>query len=157
MLPHRVTSQIQRIDHLSGELRRASDDAELILQTVFANHLVLAASGLVEQTVVSVLGEYGVRNGNRQLSRYLEKMVGRQNSLNCEKIEKLLVHFDKDWWPEIKLRTTAEDREAVDSLKTLRDQIAHGKPNGTGLNTVSNYFSGAKRFSNVFGEVLLGD
>lgn len=157
MLPSTVTSQIQRIDHLSSQLSKASGDVDITLQTVFANHMVLAASGLIEQTVIGVLGEYGRRNGNLPLSRYLEKTAGRLNSLNCEKIENLLSHFDRSWWPRIVDETTLQDREAVNSLKTIRDQIAHGKPNGTGMVTVSGYYTGAKRFSRAFGGVLLGD
>ena len=53
-------------------------------------------------------------------------------------------------------QTSAANIAAVDSLKTLRDQIAHGKNNGTGYGTVKGYYQRAKAFVVDFNSVILG-
>ncbi|WP_373280042.1 hypothetical protein [Palleronia salina] len=63
--------------------------------------------------------------------------------------------FDPNWWREVCLSLDPEDLSAIDSLKTLRDKIAHGKPNGTGFVTIRNYCGGAKRFAKRLPEIVL--
>lgn len=101
---------------------------------------------MVETSIIQILSEYGRLNGNPRIKRFVEKTVERNNSLNCEKIKKILDNFDIAWWPSIQGRCSPEVLEAVDSLKTLRDQLAHGKENGTGLHTVKRYHENAKVF-----------
>lgn len=154
MLPHRVIQNSQRIDSLLTTMDVAVVDVDARIQNVFANHVVLAGAGYIEDGVLATLAEYGRNNGNPRIARFVEQAVSRNNSLNCEKIEKILNQFDKDWWPTIKNNTKPENISAVDSLKTLRDQIAHGKPNGTGYMTVKDYYSRSKRFLIDFAAVV---
>lgn len=146
MVPLRVIRNGDRIDALLTTMDVAANDADPRIQNVFANHIVLAGAGYVEDAVLATLSEYGRTHGNPRIARFVEKAVARNNSLNCEKIQKILHQFDKDWWPSIEARTPPESLSAIDSLKTLRDQIAHGKPNGTGYMTVKNYYVKSKRF-----------
>lgn len=146
MLPLRVMQNAHRIDSLLTTMDAVVSDVDSRIQNVFANHIVLLGAGYVEDAVLATLSEYGRVHGNPRIARFVEKAVSRNNSLNCEKIEKILHQFDKDWWPEIRVRTSPENTSAIDSLKTLRDQIAHGKPNGTGYMTVRDYYVRSKRF-----------
>ena len=154
MLPLRVTQNGHRIDSLVAALDATFAEVDPVIQNVFSNHVVLAGAGYVEDSVLATLSEYGRNHGNDRIARYVEKTVSRHNSLNSEKIEKILHNFDKTWWPEIVTRTAAENISAVDSLKTLRDQIAHGRPNGTGYITVRNYYVKSKRFVGDFAAIV---
>ena len=155
MLPLKVLSEIQSIDFRVNELERRIDSEEMFLQSIFANHLTLAASGLIEKSTLEILGEYSNRRGNPQLRNFVQKAVSNNNSLNCEKIEKLLNQFDQAWWIQIGIDTSESQRSAVNSLKTIRDQCAHGRYNGTGFRTVKNYYQEAKGFLTVMANVIL--
>lgn len=129
---------------LGGRRVLVSDYAEMVeLQGDMGRqgliHLVLAGAGHVEQSVINILSEYGRLNGNPKIRRFVEKTIARNNSLNCEKIKTVTDQFDADWWIQLEATTSEVDRVAVDSLKTLRDQIAHGKRNGTGFSIVEGY------------------
>lgn len=154
MVPLRVTQNGNRIDALLTTMDAAVGDVDSRIQNVFANHIVLAGAGYIEDAVLATLSEYGRIHGNPRIARFVEKAVSRNNSLNCEKIERILHQFDKDWWPAIEAKTSPENTSAIDSLKTLRDQIAHGKPNGTGYMTVKNYYERSKRFVVDFAAVV---
>ncbi len=151
----RITQHADRIDALLTTMDATVQDVDARIQNVFANHVVLAGAGYVEGAVLATLSEYGRVHGNPRISRFVEKSVARNNSLNCEKIAKILHQFDKDWWPTIEQNTGAENTAAVDSLKTLRDQIAHGRPNGTGYMTVKDYYTNSKRFVLDFAAVII--
>lgn len=152
----RITSEEQRLEQLSADLQSAVDDADLSLQHVFSSHLVLAGAGHVENSVIQILGEYGRVNGNPVMKRFVEKAVSRNNSLNCEKIKLISDQFHPDWWPQLELAMLANEKDAVDSLKTLRDQVAHGRRNGTGFTIVKGYFKNAKLFVRKYSLVVLG-
>ncbi|WP_147335682.1 HEPN domain-containing protein [Pseudotabrizicola alkalilacus] len=156
MPPLTISSEEQRIDKLSVDLRAAADEADLPLQHVFSSHLVLAGAGHVEQSVIFILSEYGRVNGNAIVKRFIEKTVARNNSLDCDKVKKILDHFHLDWWSAVEVATTGPERDAVDSLKTLRDQVAHGKRNGTGFSVVQGYYLNSKRFVRAVSSVVLG-
>ena len=154
MVPDRVRRNSDRIDALLRTMDAAVHSLDPQIQHVFSNHIVLAGAGYVEDAVIATLSEYGRLHGNYRIGRFVEKVVARNNSLNCEKIEKILGQFDKAWWPTIIARTAVENTSAIDSLKTLRDQIAHGKPNGTGYMTVRDYYKSSKRFVTDFAAVI---
>lgn len=155
MLPDNVADEQRRIDILVSKLRTSVNDVEGVLQNVYANHVVLAVAGYVEHATIQILTQYGKNNGNPEISRYIERTVSRNNSLNCAKIKTILHEFDESWWPEIKGIASQQSMASVDSLKALRDEIAHGKPNGTGFFTVSDYYSNCKSFVSHMRNVIL--
>ena len=154
----RITSDETRLDKLAADLKRAVDrvDEDINLQHVFSNHLVLAGAGHIENSVAHILSEYGRIHGNSAIKRFVEKTVFRNNSLNCKKIETVSNQFNLEWWTKIEETTLESERDAVDNLKTLRDNIAHGRHNGTGFYTVKDYFDCAKIFVKKYSIVVLG-
>ncbi len=152
----RITIEEKHLDRISADLKNAVFAVELPLQHVFSNHLVLQGAGYIETAVKHVLSEYARTHGDPRIRRFVERSVGHNNSLNCSKIQTVVDQFDTDWWSKVKEATSEEEREAVDSLKTLRDQIAHGKNNGTNFTTVADYCKKAKSFIRAFSRVVLG-
>lgn len=152
----RITSEERRLNKLVADLDKGVIDADLGLQHVFSSYLVLAGAGHIENSVIHILSEYGRTHGNSAVKRFIEKTIARNNSLNCEKIKIILDQFDVTWWSLLEAATLESEREAVDSLKTLRDQIAHGHRNGTGFSVVNGYFDSAKSFIQKFSTVVLG-
>jgi hypothetical protein len=124
------------------------------VQGFFASHLVILASGHIEISVREIVCQYVTHRSNQKISRFSIKTLEYENSLNCEKISKILDKFDTDWKSELATKILASEKEAVDSLKTLRDQIAHGKPNGTGYITVKRYYEDSCKYIFKLAEVL---
>ncbi|MBD0864325.1 MAG: hypothetical protein GDA36_01320 [Rhodobacteraceae bacterium] len=155
MLPNNVYGRSQKIDHLVKTLDQSVYAVEPIIQSVYANHVVLAAAGYIEYATKEILYEYGRTNGNPKISRYISQTISWNNALNCEKIERILNQFDPCWWPKIKDATPTKSKESVDSLKSIRDKIAHGRPNNTGYITVKGYYDDSKRFISDMCTVIL--
>lgn len=129
--------------------------SDMNFQHVYSSYLVVRAAGLVEFGVKELLIAYtGLRAGT-ELRGYVRRAVSFENYLNCDKIEKIMGRFSETWWPEILNRTTQEQRSAVDSLKTLRDQFAHGQTNGTGYAIVEGYYRHSKVFVQRMSDFLV--
>ena len=155
MLPINIVANRDRIDYKIKNLDAVVGTADPIIQNVFSNHIVIAGAGFVEHAVLEVIYEYGKVNSNPKISKYLGWSVRQNNSLNCEKISRILNQFDESWWVDIDSVATYQQKLAVDSLKNLRDQIAHGGHNGTGYTTVKNYYIDATKFITVLAGVVL--
>lgn len=150
-----VEQNFQRITAIIKLMDVAMQDADIKLQTVFSSHLTTLASGHVEISVRAILSEYARIRSNDQLKKFVHKTVSWENSLNVEKIEKILDRFDSDWVKKLNTKISPEEREAVNSLKTLRDDIAHGKHNGTGYMVVKRYFNEAVKVIKKLDKIVL--
>lgn len=155
MLPQEVNSEVDRIKALFTKFIELSKESELDIHPVYANYMVLKSAGFLEKSVHAILAEYGRRNANSEIKRFLVKTVERENSLNCEKLERIISKLDSGIWETIFANTDIESRSGVDGLKTIRDQIAHGKHNGTSIRTVKNYFDSTLKMVTAIGDALL--
>jgi RiboL-PSP-HEPN len=140
MLPANVASNRSRIDSIIAQMDLSIHSADMRIQNVFSSHLVILASGHIEISVREIVSSYVNRRTNPKINKFILKTLERENSLNCDKICKILDKFDPIWKDQLAISALASEKEAVDSLKTLRDQIAHGKANGTGYMIVKQYF-----------------
>ena len=110
------------------------------MQTIAANYVAVAASGLLENGVQEILFEFAKRSSSPKLLKYVRDRLERNVTLNCDKIDSLLDRFDSKWKTDFRARTSHAQQEAINSLKTLRDDVAHGKHNGTGYVVVMRYY-----------------
>jgi len=154
VLPPDVSSRIQRINDLLALVEPLVASADFKIQNVYSSHLALLAAGLVENGVKDILSHYAGQHGDNRLKLYVGSAVSYENALNCEKVKKILERFDSQWWTDFSASLTLEEKEAVDSLKNLRDQIAHGNHNGTGFQTVRSYYLAARTFVTKLGNLV---
>ena len=155
MHTHSVLSYIQRVDSRIEAMQEVlQENYDYRIQSVFANHIVLAGAGLVENAVGFILYEYCQRRSNYRIRTFVSKSVKRENTLYCWKIERLLNRFDKEWWNKVTNETTRDQRRSIDSMTDVRNQIAHGDYNGTGHVVALQYYENAKAFVNVIDKVV---
>lgn len=155
MTPHSVIQYEQRLENLLPVLRAEANACAMNMQHVYSGYLALRGAGLVELALREVMGEYAVQRGSQEIRNFVRHHVNRENSLNCDKIEKILNRFSSVWWGAISASATAAETAAIDSLKTLRDEIAHGGINGTGFSTVEGYYTAAKSFVRKVDSVII--
>lgn len=154
MLPLSVTQYQQRLDSTLVYVRAQAAVCPMNMQHVYSSYLVVKTAGLVEVAVRDILRRYAQQHGNTVLQRYVSAMVERENSFNCEKLEKLLDRFSGDWWPDLLTLIPLAQRTAIDSVKTLRDQFAHGKANGTGFAIVDGYYGLTRSFVQALSDYI---
>ena len=124
------------------------------VQTVAANYLVVAASGLLETGVQTILVKFAESHSSPQVVKYVERELSFKSTLNCNKIDSLLEHFEPNWKTEFCKRRSEVQSDAIDSLKTLRDSVAHGKYNGTRYSRVKNYYKESKNVLSMLADIV---
>lgn len=153
-----IYSEKESLNSLFKRLRDEADTADLDIQKVFSNHVVLKTGGFLENSIKAIFKEYCTRNGNSNLASFVEYHVGRMNSLNDEKLEILFRQFGlSDVWNEIVSGAPRDEIDALSSVKGIRDNIAHGRDNGTGLSRTIDYFNSVQSFVDRLEQTLVPD
>nr|VFJ90868.1 MAG: hypothetical protein BECKH772A_GA0070896_1002423 [Candidatus Kentron sp. H]VFJ91895.1 MAG: hypothetical protein BECKH772B_GA0070898_1002221 [Candidatus Kentron sp. H]VFJ98555.1 MAG: hypothetical protein BECKH772C_GA0070978_1002222 [Candidatus Kentron sp. H] len=130
--------------HLDAAFERIwnvdSDNPEL--QSDLARYLCILVSGYLEKAVVALLLEHARQSGGPTLQRFVERKTGRSMNLNTQRLRELIGSFDPDW--EHELATFLRDHEckdAVNSVVSLRNRIAHGETVGITYKQISDYYT----------------
>lgn len=155
MLPLIVHRNKARIDSILNSIDGSIHDMDIALHGVMSSHVVILCSGHIEISVCEIVKVYALQRSNPLIAKFVAETIERENSLNCKKIYKILDRFNSDWSRALENSATAAQSEAVDSLKTLRDQIAHGRSNGTGYMVVKRYYQDSCRFIECLANVVV--
>jgi hypothetical protein len=114
------------------------------------------ASAYIEISVKEELSEFCENKSHPAIKEFVKTTLAWENSLGCNKIETILGRFDKRIWDRLITTLTEEQVASIDSLKALRDQIAHGKDNNTGYLVISRYFDAIVDFPEKLAVALKG-
>lgn len=140
MITHKLQVQARKIEDLHGlcvEVSKLNDTR--ILGNITRYYAILTAS-YVEFTLQEVIRSYVETRSSKMISSIVTSFVERQNSIDCRKIKIILDNFDRKLYPKFEVRAGNDKVEAINSLKTLRDSLAHGNDNGTSYIKIKDYY-----------------
>jgi hypothetical protein len=148
MLPPRILSSKQRLDdriqYLEEVLASIQHDAEAVdlakMQYIAASYITVAASGLLETGIQAILYDFSSSQCSEKVGDYVHKKLKGAITLNCDKICALLGSFDAEWQRAFAKNTTHQQRAAINSLKTLRDDVTHGRNWSPRYTDVKTYY-----------------
>lgn len=149
-----IQSHWAKTKNLALLCKSSADFDDTRIQGYLAKSLAIMASAYIEICVREVIAEFCGKRSHELIREFVTSMIEYENSLNCGKIEKLLGKFDRRIWLALKADMTPEQAEAIDSLKALRDQIAHGKDNNTGYLVITRYFEALTDFPDKLSKAL---
>lgn len=115
---------------------------------------VIECSSFLEISFAEAINLYAEKRCSPSIKRFVTKKIAYQNTLNCKKIYSILEELN----PKLKVAFDSEfserEREAIDSINAIRNQIAHGGNNGTGHVQLWNYIHPLRDFGNRMFTVL---
>ena len=132
----------QRLDTVFTRVKMLGGDAEL--QSDFSRYLCILVSGYLETSAKELVLEYSRKCGNASLQRFVDQRTKQFTNAKTEKLKSLLNDFNPDWQSSLEAYVVDDLKDAVDSIVTLRNKIAHGQSVGLTYQTVSNYYSRVK-------------
>jgi hypothetical protein len=141
-----IQSHRAKTKNLADLCKLYADNGDTIIQGYLAKYLAIMASAYIEISVKEELSDFCQKRSHPFIVEFVRAATSYENSLGCNKIEVLLGKFDRRIWGVLKSSLTDEELTSIDSLKALRDQIAHGKDNNTGYLVISRYFEAIADF-----------
>lgn len=142
----RIVGAQQRIDSLEAKAKADPVRYDPELQSQLARFMCVLSSGLIEQAVILTLGEYAERRSHPNVARHVNWNLSRFWNAKFEDVLVMLGHFDPRWRDHFEASTSAEVKDAIDSIVNNRNQIAHGAPTGLSLATFTGYYKRVKAF-----------
>ncbi len=80
------------------------------------------------------------------MARYVSANVSKLRNAKFEDVLIILGHFSPEWREHFEGTTSAEVKDAIDSIVNNRNQIAHGGQTGISLVTFTEYYKRVKSF-----------
>ena len=128
----------QRLDATFERVKGVGLDSEL--QSDFAKYLCVLVSGYIEKAVVELVLEHARNKGAPTLQRFVEQRTKRIKNPKASGVQELLGNFDQRWQQELGRFLVDEKKDAVDSVVSLRNTIAHGGSVGLTYSQVREYY-----------------
>ena len=133
-----VFRQLQRLKSLIQKAVVSTPDVEL--QSHWAQHFCVLASGVLENALKEIYSEYVRRAASPAVSSYARsRLVQIQNPKSTVFVETTRC-FDPTWAAKLEAFLQQEGRkDAIDSIMANRHQIAHGQNSGITVVRISEY------------------
>jgi hypothetical protein len=147
------TAEVARLrSQLDATFKRARSlqEADLETQADFARYLCILVSGFLEQSVAELVLEHARKNGGPTLQRHVEHNTRRFTNANAQKLKELMGSFSPDWRLKLDSFLVDEFKDAVDSVVSLRNLIAHGGSAGVTYSRILDYY---RRVQSVVDEI----
>jgi hypothetical protein len=130
----------KRLDATFERCGKLGPGADMEVQSDLASYLCVLVSGYLERAAAELVIEHARRSGGPTLQRYVEASTRRFGNANCERLKKLLGNFHLDWRARLDSFLVDEFKEAVDSIVSLRNEIAHGGSAGITYSRIMGYY-----------------
>jgi hypothetical protein len=118
----------KQLDATFERVKDLSADPALEIRSDFARYLCILVSGYLERALIEIVLEHARTAGGATLQRFVERRTRQFTNAKCQRILELVGNFDPDWRTELEGILKDEVKEAIDSIISLRNRIAHGMP-----------------------------
>lgn len=135
----------QLITELDQVFARAGLQSDPQVQSDYAKYLVIRVSGLVEQVAIEVvLTHVNAQASPTVVAHTAWRMQTFQNP-NVERVLQLVGSFDRRWRDDLDAAVSDSERQALGSVRTQRNRVAHGQSSTVSLSQVGQYYADVKR------------
>lgn len=138
-----IVSVDRRQSRLDALFEKVGGIDDLSLRAEFAAYLCVRVSAFVEQSVEDILTAYARAQSSPAVTNYVGATVGRTN-LNAERLLQAVGRFDVTWREAMEKFIEGERKAALDSIISLRHNVAHGDTGSVSYQRVSTYYARIK-------------
>jgi hypothetical protein len=138
-----ISRQIQRLQALITKIDLASA-GDLELQAHWARYLCVLISGLLENAVGELYGEYVRRQASPSVAAFANASLAAVQTPKTQRFLEIAGRFNSDWREGLTAFVDTDGRrDALDSIIANRHLIAHGKDSGITITRVKDYLTKA--------------
>ena len=129
-----------RITRLSRMVPGVDDDE---LRAELTKYLCVLSSGLMEIACRDILDRYAMKRSSPTVRRFVASRLSEFQNPKVGKICELLGAFDPALAATWREALSDEQADAIDSIVSNRNQIAHGRSIGLSFDVWNRYYKGA--------------
>ena len=134
----------QRVQELDAVFARARQQSDLQVQSDYAKYLVVRVSGLIEDTITTIVLMYVEQTANPHTAQHVQWRMKLFQNPTLERITQLVGSFRPIWRTQFLAELTDPEREALHSVHDRRNEVAHGGQSSISLGQVDRYYTDIK-------------
>ncbi len=142
-----VADMKARLDATFLRVSELSQD-DLEVRSDFARYLCVLVSGFIESAVTVLATAYCRDRSQPPVGNYAGSQLGRLQNMNSERLGQVIGAFEHSWREELIQFLEGPRKDALDSVLSLRNQIAHGGSVGLTYVRIREYYSRIKEIVN---------
>jgi hypothetical protein len=132
-----VHSELQRVSAVR-KLAPASENIEELSH--FGRYFAVVACGLLEKLVRKIFEDFAACNARPEVASYVGQRIKRYSDVGSAELVAFVSAFSTEWGERLRLFLDGEHGDALDSLKNVRNNVAHGENVGISLGSVDRYY-----------------
>ena len=132
-----------RLDHAFQLAADYTDEPEA--QGHWARYLCVLVSGFLEVSIREIYSEYCQHRSQPNVAKFVERRLRGLQNLNMERILELTRSFNTEWAQELENSGEGEIKDAIDSIISNRNRIAHVENVGISYVRILEYYRSAIR------------
>ena len=144
----------RRLNSLFQKIGALTDDLEL--QAHWARYLCVLVNGYLEISLRAIYSQYARDCAAPNVASFVARRLARLTNPNMEKIVQLTRSFNEAWGNALKGQTEGEIKNAIDSIYSNRNLIAHGSDTGISFARISNYYQEAVKLVKLIERQCIG-
>lgn len=129
------------IEDLFVEIKAFSGDA--LIKAYLTYYLCVRVSGFLEDCVRTIFSNYVDANSKNSVKTFVAKKLRKFPNPTWEAIYALTKDFDDGWVEYLKANVDQSYRDAINSIVSNRNTIAHGGTSSITLNDLEKYYQNA--------------
>lgn len=120
--------------------------------------MCVLVSGYLERAVIALVLEYSARSSSPSVQKFVELRISKTTTnLNLQRLKELFGSFDSDWEKDLSQFVVEERKEAIDSIVSLRNAIAHGQSVDVTYNRICAYYEQIQKVVDHVAELCVPD
>ncbi len=147
----KVNSYINKLDNLYKLAEKIDDDE---IRGHFAKYLCIRTSGLVEVYFKTQIEDYATGASPKPIVKFLNHKFKNFTNINSTKILNLFELFSSEWVEKFNEETYEEQRSALDSVISNRNNIAHGNSDNISLANAKEYYIKVKEILTILDGII---
>ena len=143
-MPNQSASEVHVLrSRIESAFLRASQlkDLDSEVQADFAKYLCILVSGYVETAVRTISIAHCRRRAQPTVYNFAAKQLEKQQNLKPEKLIQAIALFNGDWGNDLRKFMTGSRWDALASVVSLRNALAHGQSVPTTFAQIRSYYS----------------
>ena len=134
--------EVQRqADRLNALVALAEAQRDLQLQARLTEFICVRTAGFVEQSIQSIYFDFVRLRSPISVSSFVSRRLARVQNIKSERLRELVRDFDASWATGLDAFLTDERKQALNSVVTNRNKVAHGESVSIGLVQMKRWLS----------------
>jgi len=137
----KIHSQQKKLDDLYNLVENIKDEE---VQALMAKFLCVRTSGFLESSLKNLINEYLHGTSPKPIESFVNNKVKRETNLKYDRLVSILESFDKEWANKLSNEITDNQKEALNTIVSNRNNIAHGENDNISYVLIRDYYQRIK-------------